>query len=95
MLTNVYIFPSCYYYIIEEGWEKGMSWVKKRRNELNVTKDEQFEQQVTLNEIIRDRQRLATQDFITLIILYISATLFFSDSKCMVPWHIVEQIANI
>ena len=33
--------------------------VKKRRSELDVTKDEQLEQQVTLNEIIRDRQRFA------------------------------------
>ena len=24
-----------------------------------------------------------------------SATLFFSGSKCMVPWYIVEQIDNI
>ena len=33
--------------------------VKKRsRTELDVTKDEQFEQQMTLNEIIRDIQRL-------------------------------------
>ena len=31
---------------------------KRRRTELDVTKDEQFEQQVTLNKIIRDRQRL-------------------------------------
>ena len=28
---------------------------KRRRTELDVTKDEQLEQQVTLNEIIRDR----------------------------------------
>ena len=60
-----------------------------------MTKDEQFEQQVTLNEIIRDRQRLAAQDFTIIIILYMSATLFFSDSKCTVPWYIVEQIANL
>ena len=58
--------------------------VKKRRIELNATKDEQFEQQVTLNEIIRDRQRLAVQDFTTIIILYMLVTLFFSDSKCTV-----------
>jgi len=59
--------------------------VKKRRTtELDVTKDEQFEQQVTLNEIIRDIQRHAAQDFTTLIILYMSATLFFSDNKCTV-----------
>ena len=57
---------------------------KRRRSELDVTKDEQLEQQVTLNEIIRDRQRLAAQDFTTIIILYMSATLFFSDSKCTV-----------
>ena len=43
---------------------------KRRRTELDVTKDEQLEQQVTLNEIIRDRQRLVTQDFTTIIILY-------------------------
>ena len=69
--------------------------VKKRRSELNVTKDEQLEQQMTLNEIIRDIQRLAAQDFTTIIILYMSATLFFSGSKCTVPWYIVEQIANM
>ena len=68
---------------------------RRRRSELDVTKDKQFEQQVTLNEIIRDRQRLAAQDFTTIIILYMSATLFFSDSKCMVSWCIVEQIVNI
>ena len=68
---------------------------KRRRSELDVTKDEQLEQQVTLNEIIRDRQRLAAQDFTTIIILYMSATLFFSDSKCTVPWYIVKQIANM
>ena len=42
----------------------------KKRSELDVTKDEQLEQQVNLNEIIRDRQRLAAQDFTTIIILY-------------------------
>ena len=68
---------------------------KRRTTELDVTKDEQIEQQVTLNEITRDRQRLAAQDFITIIILYMSAILFFSDSKCMVPWYIVEQIINM
>ena len=57
---------------------------KRRRTELDVTKNEQLEQQVTLNEIIRDRQRLVAQNFTTLIILYMSTTLFFSDSKCMV-----------
>jgi len=60
-----------------------------------MTKNEQLEQQVTLNEIIRDRQRLAAQDFTTLIILYMSATLFFSERKCTVSWYIVEQIAHI
>jgi len=69
--------------------------VKKRRTELDVTKDEQLEQQVTLNEIIRDKQRLAAQNFTTLIILYMLATLFFSSSKCMVSWYIVKQIVNI
>jgi len=64
--------------------------VKKRRTELDVTKDEQLEQQVTLNEIIRDRQRLAAQDFTKIIILYMSATLFFSGSICTVPWYFVE-----
>jgi len=68
---------------------------KRRRIELDVTQDKQFEQQVTLNEIIRDRQRLAVQDFTTTIIMYMLATLFFSDSKCTVSWYIVEQIANI
>ena len=58
--------------------------VKKRRTELDVIKDEQLEQQVTLNEIIKDRQSLAAQDFTIIIILYTSATLFFSDSKCTV-----------
>ena len=67
---------------------------KRRRSELDVTKDEQLEQ-VTLNEIIKDRQRFAAQNFTTLIILYMSATLFFSGSKCTVPWYLVEQIANI
>ena len=38
-----------------------------------MTKDEQLEQQVTLNEIIRDRQRLAAQDFTTLIMVYYGA----------------------
>jgi len=42
-----------------------------------VTKDEHLEQQVNLNEIIRDRQRLAAQNFTTLIILYMSVTIFF------------------
>ena len=77
--------------------------VKKRRSELDVTKDEQLEQQMTLNEIIRDIQRLAArdiqrlaaQDFTTIIILYMSATLFFSGSKCTVSWYIVKQIANM
>ena len=69
--------------------------VKKRRTELDVIKDEQLEKQMTLNEIIRDRQRLAAQDFTTIIILYMSATLFFSGSKCTVPWYIVEQIVNM
>ena len=32
---------------------------KRRRTELDVTKDEQLEQQVILNEVIKDRQRLA------------------------------------
>ena len=68
---------------------------KKRRTELDLTKNEQLEQQVTLNEIIRDRQRLAAQNFTTLIILYISATLFFFGSKCTISWYIMEQIANI
>ena len=68
---------------------------KRRRIELDVTQDKQFEQQVTLNEIIRDRQRLAVQDFTTTIIMYMLATLFFSDSKCTVSWYIVEQIINI
>jgi len=68
---------------------------KRRRSELDVTKNEHLEQQVTLNEIIKDRQRLAVQDFTTLIILYMSATLFFFGSKCTVPWYLVEQIANI
>ena len=54
---------------------------KRRRTELDVIKDEQLEQEVTINKIIRDRQRFAAQDFTTLIILYMSATLFFSDSK--------------
>ena len=68
---------------------------KRRRTELDVIKNEQLEQQVTLNEIIWDRQRLAAQNFTTIIILYMSATLFFSDSKCTVPWYIMEQIANM
>jgi len=51
--------------------------VKKRRmTELDVIKDEQLEQQVSLNEIIRDRQRLLDQDFTTLIILYICQPLY-------------------
>ena len=75
---------------IEEALDDHL--VKKRRTELDVTKDEQFEQQVTLNEIMRDRQRLAAQDFMTIIILYMLATLFFSGSKCTVSWYIVEQI---
>ena len=70
--------------------------MKKRRiSELDITRDEQLEQQVTLNEIIKDRQRLTVQDFTTLIILYMSATLFFSGSKYTMPWYLVEQIANI
>ena len=69
---------------IEEGLDD-LLVKKRRRSELDVTKDEQLEQQVNLNEIIRDRQRLAAQDFTTIIILYMSATLFFSDSKCTVP----------
>ena len=60
-----------------------------------VTKDEQREQQVTLNEIIKERQKLTAQNFTTLIILCMSATLFFFGSKCMVPWYLVKQIANI
>jgi len=68
---------------------------KRRRREVDVTKDEQLEQQMTLHEIIRDMHRLAAQDFTTLVILYMSATLFFSGSKCTVPWYIVEQIANM
>ena len=68
---------------------------KRRRSKLDVTKDKQLEQQVTLNEIIRDKQRLAAQNFTTLIILYMLATLFFSSSKCMVSWYIVKQIVNI
>ena len=60
-----------------------------------MTKDEQLQQQMTLNEIIRNIQRLAAQDFTTLIILYMSAILLFSGSKCTVPWYIVEQIVNI
>ena len=63
---------------------------KRKRTELDVTKDEHLEQQVTLNEIIRDRQRLAVPDFTTLIILYMSVTLVFSGSKCTVPWYIME-----
>ena len=59
---------------------------KRRRSKLDVTKDEQVEQQMTLNEIIRDIQRLAAQDFTTIIILYMSATLFFSGSKCTVVY---------
>ena len=59
---------------------------QSRRIELDVIKNEQLEQQVTLNKIIRDRQRLAAQDFTTLIILYMSDTLFFSERKCTVSW---------
>ena len=32
---------------------------KRRRTELDVTKDEQLEQQVISNEVIKDRQKLA------------------------------------
>ena len=46
--------------------------VKRRRDQLDVTEDEQLEQQLTLHEIIRDIQRLAAQDFTTLVILYLS-----------------------
>jgi len=42
-----------------------------------VTKDEQL----TLNEIIRDKQRLTAQDFTTLIILYMSANLLFLEAN--------------
>jgi len=54
---------------------------KRRRTELDVTKDEQL----TLNEIIRDRQRLTAQDFTTLIILYMSANLLFleANARCL------------
>ena len=68
---------------------------RRRRDILDVTPDEQSEQQLSINEIIRDINRLAVQDFTTLVILYMSATLFFSDSKCTVPWYIVKQIANM
>ena len=68
---------------------------RRRRDQLDVTEDEQLEQQLTLHEIIRDIYRLAAQDFTTLVILYMSATPFFSGSKCTVPWYIVEQIANM
>ena len=68
---------------------------QRRRTELDLIEDEQLEQQVTLNKVIKDRKRLATQDFTTLIILFISTTLFFSSSKYTIPWYLVEQIANI
>ena len=68
---------------------------RRRRDILDVTQDEQFEQQMSMKKIIRDINRLAAQDFTTLVILYMSATLFFSGSKCTVPWYIVEQIANM
>jgi len=59
--------------------------VKKRlMTQSDVTKDEQLEQHLTLNEIIRDIQRIATQDFTIIIIMYMSATLFFLtvNSQC-------------
>ena len=57
---------------------------KMRRTELDVIKDEQLEQQVTLNEIIREIKICSSRHFTTLVILYMSATLLFSESKCTV-----------
>jgi len=68
---------------------------KRRRSEFDLTRDEQMEQHVTLNEVIKDVQRKSAQEFTTLIIMYMTATLFFPRSRCIVPWYIVEQIANI
>ena len=65
---------------------------KRRRSESNLSRDEQ---QVTLNELIKDVHRLAAKDFTTLIILYMAATLFFSGSKSTVPWYLMKQIANL
>ena len=67
--------------------------VKKRRTQLDVTKDEQLDQQVTLNEIIRDRQRLAAQDF-TKITSYICRS-FYSFLAvnawcCGILWNILQ-----
>jgi len=63
---------------------------KRKRNELNLTRDEQRGQQVTLNEVIKNIQRLAVHDFTTLVHLYMSTILLFFDSKCTVHWYIVE-----
>ena len=50
---------------------------------------------MTLNEIIKDMQQHTSQDFASMIILYIAATLLFPDNKCTVPWYLVEHIVNI
>ena len=50
---------------------------KRKRSEFDMIRDEQIEQRVTLNEVIKDIERIAVQDFTTLIILHIAATLFF------------------
>jgi hypothetical protein len=68
---------------------------KRRRNVSDVTNDEQFEQQMTMDDIVKAKQNLTSQDFVSLIILYMAATLLFPGNKCTVPWYLVEQIVNI
>ena len=79
---------------IEEALEELL--VQKRRRKIaDVTNDEQFEKEMTLDEIVKAMQKVTAQDFASLVILHMAATLLFPGNKCTVPWYLVEQIVNI
>ena len=50
---------------------------KRRRTELDVTKDEQLEQQVTLNEIIRETKTCSSKLHNTNHLVYVGHSILF------------------